>query len=156
MTDPLSPQATAALLFAGIVLWFAASVVYRLRVGKPLLARPGRTAVFSERWASCRVGTGLLARLSTARNCVHVQVDAGALRIHPHFPLTLGFLPELYDMDQVIPLQRITAAQIIGGHWTKAVELKFLPPNGKEQTVQLLLKRAEQFIACVHPARKTT
>jgi hypothetical protein len=55
---------------------------------------------FVERWASARPGSGLVARLSTARNCMQVQVTATELRIHPHFPFTLGFMPELYDLRQ--------------------------------------------------------
>jgi hypothetical protein len=78
-----------------------------------------------------------------------VEVRDGALRIHPHVPITLGFVPELYGMDQVIPLTQVRSVAILDGRRAKIVEVTVAPAPGKEQTLLLLLRRAEAFIAVV-------
>jgi hypothetical protein len=144
--DTHNPQALAGFLAASIALWFIASVAYRAYRGKPLFAQRKPGATFEERWASGRVGTGILARLGTARNCLHVQVDKDTLHIHPHFPFTLGFLPEVYAMDQAVALPNIQDAVILGGRRIKAVEVRFRTTDGDDETLQLLLKGAEGFV----------
>jgi hypothetical protein len=143
--DPHSPGLWAGLLFA----WLALSIAYRWKLGKPILARAHADATFVERWASARPGSGVLARLSTARNCMHVQVTASELRIHPHFPFTLAFMPELYDLDQVVALNTVQAATILRGNAAKLVEVKYQAANGKEGVVYLLLRKGEAFVAAV-------
>ncbi len=130
-------------------LWVALSIAYRRMAGKPLLAstRPG--AAFSERWASARIGSGLMARLGTARNCMHVQIVGSALHLHPHFPFTIGFMPELYGLDLVVPLERISSAVITGGKHAKIVEVVYRTAGGDLNTVQLLLRNAGSFIHSV-------
>ncbi len=141
MTSTLS----STLFFGGIVAWLAASVVYRTLKGKPVFATAARDALFSEGWASGRCGSGLLARLSAARNCLHVQVAGNAILISPHFPFTLGFIPEAYSMDMRIPLDRVASVSVLGGYRTKAVEVVFQSPDGKESRLQLLLRGGEVF-----------
>jgi hypothetical protein len=140
--DQIPAGAWAGLFF----LWLALSVLYRRARGKPLFARARPDATFTERWASARAGAGLLSRLSTARNCMQVQVSATELRIHPHFPFTLGFMPELYGLDHVIPLHTLRSATIVSGHRAKAVEVRYVTAAGADDVVLLLLRGAEAFI----------
>jgi hypothetical protein len=149
LLDTQDPQVAAGLFAAAIALWFVASIAWRAFAGKPFFAMRRPNSTFDQRWASGRVGTGLLARLSTARNCLHIQVSEGTLHIHPHFPFTLGFLPEIYDLDQAVPLSAIQGAAILGGKRVKAVEVRFRTPTGEEETLQLLLKGAEGFVHAV-------
>lgn len=141
----MNPTLTPTLFFGAIIAWFAASIVYRLVKGKPVFATAARDALFAEGWASGRCGSGLLARLSAARNCLHVQIAGNAIRISPHFPFTLGFIPETYSMDMHIPLEQVARVSVIGGHRTKAVEVVFKGPDGKESSLQLLLRGGEAF-----------
>jgi hypothetical protein len=122
------------------------SIACRRTSGKPLVASVRAGAVFTERWASARIGSGLIARLGTARNCMHVQVADSKLHLHPHFPFTLGFMPELYGLDLVVPLERISSATILGGNHAKAVEVAFRTPGGEQETAQLLLRNPESFV----------
>ena len=141
------PDHTSAGFWLGaLLLWVAVSIAYRLRSGKPLVActRPG--SVFAERWMSARIGSGLLARLGTARNCMHAQVTSSELHLHPHFPFTIGFMPELYGLDLVIPLERISSATITGGNYAQIVEVVYRTSGGDQNTIQLLLRNAESFI----------
>lgn len=132
--------------------WLVASVVYRRQAGKPMFAAAPPDAGFSERWVSARMGTGLVARLGTARHCMHVQVSQRALRIHPHFPFTLAFMPELYDLDHVIPLPQVLSATILSDGRVKAVEVRYTRPDGSAGTAQLLLRQAEAFTQAVSGA----
>jgi hypothetical protein len=77
---------------------------------------------------------------------MHVQVADSKLHLHPHFPFTLGFMPELYGLDLVVPLERISSATILGGNHAKAVEVAFHTPGGEQETAQLLLRNAESFV----------
>ncbi len=155
MFNTLSPQDSAGLFAALVVLWFALSVACRLALGKPIFASRLADDGFVERWASGRTGSGLMARLSRARNCLHVQVCCGAIHVHPHFPFTLGFVPEIYGMDHIVPLDAVQSATIVGGVFAKAVEVKYLLPDGQAQVLHLLLKNAEGFIRAVAPARSS-
>lgn len=146
----LSPDQFTFGMWAGIaLLWLALSIVYRRSMGKPLVAHARPGSRFMEGWASVRVGTGLMSRLGSARNCMQVQVTADVLHIHPHFPFTVGFMPELYDLDKVIPLSSIRSATILGGSRAKAVEVRYLTARKEEGVVHLLLRNAEAFIHAV-------
>ena len=149
MIDFASDYTSPGFWLGALFLWFALSIAYRRRSGKPLVAstRPG--AAFSERWASARIGSGLMARLGTARNCMHVQVIDSELHLHPHFPFTIGFMPELYGLDLVVPVESISSAMITGGNYAKIVEVVYRTPGGDLNTVQLLLRNAESFIHSV-------
>lgn len=149
MVEETPLLASGAFWLAILGVWFALSVVYRRASGKPLMAGRRPDAVFAERWTSVRIGSGLLARLSTARNCMHVQVTDHELHIHPHFPFTVGFMPELYGLDKVVPLDRVRSAAILGGNRTMAVEVVFQMPDSDTETAQLLLRGAEPFIRAV-------
>ena len=146
MNDFASDHASAGLWLGALFLWVALSIIYRRMSGKPLVAsaRPG--SVFAERWMSARIGTGLLARLGTARNCMHVQVTGSDLHLHPHFPFTVGFMPEIYGLDLVIPLEHISSATIAGGNYAQIVEVVYRNAGGDLNTIQLLLRNAESFI----------
>jgi hypothetical protein len=137
------------LLALGVLAWLALSVAYRLHAGKPLFARRSRDAAFVERWASARFGRGLMARLNTSRNNLQVRVFADRLDIHPHFPFTVAFVPELYDLDKVIALRDVRSAVIQGGLRRQLVELVYTDANGHEAVLQLMLRKAPAFVQAV-------
>lgn len=147
--DPSS----AGLWALAIVGWFVASVVWRLVSGRGLFARPRSAALFVERWASGRSGTGPVARLATARNCLQVQLTADELVITPHFPFTLGFMPELYDFDKRVRLDAIVRVQRLGGRFAEAIELNYTRHDGTDAVLQLLLRQGERFTALLAAQR---
>ena len=134
-----------------IALWFVASAVYRRANGRPLHAAREPGAVFVARWVSARFGASLLSRLSTARNCVQVQVTRAEIVVTPHFPFTLGFLAEIYGYDRRIRLADVKSVLIVGGHFTPVVEVQYLDAQGREAALQLLLRRAVDFVAAARP-----
>ena len=109
-------KATAGTWVFAVVAWFVASIAYRLISGKGVFARRSANAVFTERWASGRSGTGLVSRLSTARNCLQVQVTPHELVVTPHFPFALAFVPELYDLDKHIAVKAVRKGEVPERH----------------------------------------
>lgn len=146
-------QASAGTWALAIAAWFVASVAYRVVSRKGVFAHRRPDAVFVERWASGRSGSGLLSRLSTARNCLQVQLTPDELVITPHFPFTLGFVPEIYDLDKRITVKSVRRAVHLGGTYAQAVELTYSQPDGTEGVLQLLLRQGEVFVGKVLAAR---
>lgn len=147
--EPLSAGFWAAF-FLG---WFVLSVVVRLATQRTLFASPRLDARFVERWVSGRSGTGLVARFATARNCLQVQITPDSLLVQPHFPFTLGFMPEVYDLDKNVPLSAVRSAMLAGGAGSKVVEVTYLDRHKTERMLQLRLHYANEFVAAVSAAR---
>ncbi|MDP4301521.1 hypothetical protein [Leptothrix discophora] len=149
----MNPEVSPALILAGVLAWFALSVIVRKWRGRHFFATRVPEAVFSERWASGRPGSGLFARLSTAKNCLHVQVTPEAVCVEPHFPISLGFVAEAYDMDHHIPLADIQSVTVLGGLRMKTVEVAYQSSGGKGGILYLLLRHAETFQEAVNRSR---
>ena len=141
----MPPLAWAALS----LLWIVSSIAYRLYFRKPIFASTLPGMSFSENWVSVRMGTGIIARLGVARNCIQVQVSTTHFMIHPHFPFTIGFMPEVYDLDLTIPLSKVRSATILSAGRAKAVEVRYVKDDGSDGTAQLLLRHAEPFVQAV-------
>ncbi|MFM7507370.1 MAG: hypothetical protein ACKO3M_12615 [Rubrivivax sp.] len=90
-----------------------------------------------------------MARLNTRRSNLKVQVFADRLDIRPHFPFTVGFVPELYDLDRTIALRDMRSAVIQGGWRRQLVEFVCTDANGDEAVLQLLLRKAPAFLQAV-------
>ena len=146
----MPPEAWAALT----LLWIVSSIAFRLYFKKPIFAVALPNSVFSENWVSTRMGTGIIARLGVARNCTRVQVTTNNFQINPHFPFTIGFMPEIYDLDYTVPLSRIRSATILSDGRSKAVEIKYFKDDGSEGSAQLLLRNAENFVQAVLAYRR--
>lgn len=146
-------DAHPGLWAAGIAAWFMASLLHRSITGKGVFARPRPDALFVERWASGRAGTGLLARLSTARHCLQVQVTPQALQVTPQFPFILGFMAELYGLDQNVPLAQVRRVEHLGGRFAQAIEVAIVRPDGSPDVLQLLLRQGDAFVARLEAAR---
>lgn len=145
-------QPTAGLWALAIAAWFVASVAYRIGSGKGLFARRSPGAVFVERWASGRAGTGPLARLSTARNCLQVQVTASELLVSPHFPFSLAFMPEIYDYDKRIALAAVRKVTRLDGRLADTVEIAYARPDGSEAMLLLRLTQSRGFLERIQEA----
>lgn len=99
---PLQPQnfwVGFALTAGWIAFVILASVLYRRGKGKPLLRPQFKQPLFLETWRSGHSLRSLITRLGGARNCLWVAVDEETLRVAPHFPFNLMFLPEIYGLE---------------------------------------------------------
>jgi len=81
----------------------ALSIVYRVTKRKSIVSIPEQDVLFKERWASGFTQKNLLTKLGGAGNCLSITLSRNALIIRPMFPFNLMFLPEVYDLEHVIP-----------------------------------------------------
>lgn len=139
-------EANFVLLFAICLTWVVlvliASAFYRASKGKSLLAKAPDQPVFLERWTSGRSMRSALTKLGGAKNCLLVGVTREALIIRPHFPFTLLFLPELYQLDWTIARRAIRRVERVAG---RRLLVEFLSSDGSTGSVELMLRRSDQF-----------
>jgi len=91
-----------------------ASAVVRRRTGKPIFYTEPPNCFFSEKWLSGRSSNTIIPFVGAA-NCLWTTVTFDRIQISPHFPFSLGFLPEFWRLDHFIePHQLISAEEIRG------------------------------------------
>ena len=127
--------------------WIGASIVFRLRTGKPLrpVAPPG--ARFFERRASGNCLDTIWGRLGGARNCLLVSLTDEELYITPQFPFNLMFLPEIYGLEERVPLGRLRACVSIDRWYGNSLRLEFSRENGADGRFSLRLRNRDEFVA---------
>jgi hypothetical protein len=143
----------------GIVLAWMAFVVgvsffMRRKSGRPVFVEPPKDALFVERWTSGRSMSNLMTRMGGARNCLCVAVAKDRLMIHPHFPFSLMFLPEIYQLDCDIPLasiQDVSEGKVL---FVKAVTISFTGKDGATSQLQLFMRKASEFQNVLAAARQ--
>ncbi|MDC8753849.1 hypothetical protein OIK40_04240 [Erythrobacter sp. sf7] len=133
-------------LMSGSSTWFpmagiggavVASIIYRLKVGKPIYPEIAPDALFAERraggpWAS---------------NCLLVSVTIEELRIEPAFPFNLMFLPEIWGAEYRVPISEIKSAELSRG-WLMNTKIGL--KDGK--TISLRLKLPDSFLQALKTA----
>jgi hypothetical protein len=138
------------VLFAGalgwVLLWFGISFAYRKYNRKPILADKPVDATFLETWTSGHSNRNLLTKLGGARNCLLVAVTRESLIVRPHFPFSLLFLPEIYDLDYVIPRTRIRSVNPRKALLGETVEVVFDSSSGDRRSIELRLRQSQQFL----------
>jgi hypothetical protein len=142
-------------LFAGglgwVLLWFGISFAYRKYKNKSILAERPANAAFLETWTSGHSNRNLLTKIGGARNCLLVAVTRQSLIVRPHFPFSLLFLPEIYDLDYVIPRTSIRLVTPKKGLFGETVEVIFDSSSGDSRSIELRLRQSRQFLQAVHP-----
>jgi hypothetical protein len=130
----MAPDFMLWLAFGWIALLIAVSLLFRLTRGLGVFARPLPEAVFVERWRSGRTGLGLFAGLPAgfgrANNCLMFSVNRERLRVEPHFPVTLMFLPELIGLPLDVPLSQVRDATLIEGRFSRRVRIRYRHAGG--------------------------
>ena len=106
--ESLLPGAMTVLWFVSVLI---ASIVYRRMNGKPIISRVPSDAVFHESWCSGRSLRNMITRVGGARNSLTVYVQGNELVVNPKFPFTLLFLPEIFGLDERVPVASITAVK---------------------------------------------
>ena len=122
-----------------------ASAIYRRIKGKPIFPGAPSNSRFVETWASGSSLRNLITRLGGARGCLHVAVTQTSLEIHPHFPFSLLFLPEICDLDIDVPLTRIRGVRSKRFLFWVSQIVEYSDESGRPRRVQLLLKNSAEF-----------
>jgi hypothetical protein len=145
----LASEVFIAFAWIWIVAWLVASVVIRQAKGKLLFAPTSEAFLFSEKWASGRSLDTWWSKLGGARNCLFVAVDRDKLVIQPHFPFTLGFLAEIYGLEQQIPLNRILKLSKKRSYFQNVLALEYSDELGLPREFELILRNPDGFLRAV-------
>ena len=84
-----------------------------------------------------------------ARNCLFVAVGRDKLVIQPHFPFTLGFLPEIYGLEQQIPLDRILRLSKKRSYFQNVLALEYSDELRSPREFELKLRNPDGFLRAV-------
>ncbi len=134
------------LVWGWMLLVVLASVVYRRRTGKPIWAADAPGALFVEKRASGASRRTWWTGLAGAQNVLYVAVTPSRIVVRPHFPLNLMFLPEIYGLEQSVPitaLRDVEQVRRLGGDVTR---LTFDNTAGQPESFDLLLRNRRGFL----------
>jgi hypothetical protein len=133
---------------AWVLFWVVASAIARLARRKPIFASPLSDSLFSENRASGRSLKNTFTRIGGARNALLVCVSKQELLIAPHFPFSLMFLPEVFDLEHRVKLSQVKVARIANPkRATVAIEIEAI--NGATRTIELKVRDSSSFLNAV-------
>ena len=130
-------------VFAWLLFWVLASVVYRRLVGKPILFFNLPSASFLERAVSGHSNDNILRQLGGARSCLVVGIVEDRFVVRPFFPFNLLFLPEIYGLEHDLKISKITGAQVGKFLFWKKLVVTFLDGARGTRSMTLYLKDPE-------------
>jgi hypothetical protein len=143
-------SASSVWSFALVVGWLAlaigASILYRRSQDLPLFPRVPASAQFVEWFASGWSLRNLWTRMGSASNCLLVTVTADKLIVRPWFPFNMMFLPELFDLEHMIPRNKIISVEPAIYFLAKIVKVTFINKHDKQQTIALYVRKRDAFI----------
>jgi hypothetical protein len=154
LLTPRNVLLSFALAAAWIALVIAASIVYRRIKGKPIFRPRIEHPLFLETWRSGRSLRNLVTRFGGARNCLWVAVTEDSLRVGPHFPFNLMFLPEIYGLECMIPGSAIRSVERRGGLLdADRVRVSFERVVGDVEEFEFSPRDPEAFVRAVAAVR---
>jgi hypothetical protein len=122
------------------------SIYYRRKRSKAFFAVQPPGAVFGEVDVAGRSTKNWLTRWGVGRG-LRVSVTKEALVVHPQFPSTLSFAPELLDLEHIIPLASVVS--IAKAKWwllsRPALAITF-EKNGERRSIELALREPGPFL----------
>ena len=111
--------------------------------------------ILHQEWfASGNSRKNLFTRLGGARNCLRLVVTRDLLWVTSWFPIKL--VTPLYDLEHVIPRDRITAVRRSRGILMPSVVVTFRDEAGGENTLDLYPWRPAEFIHSLGGESPTT
>jgi hypothetical protein len=146
----LQPNFLFAIAGAWVAFWLLLSLLVRHARGEHVFAQTPEELQFSEKWTSGRSLKTWWSGLGGARNCLFVGVGRDTVYIHPHFPFSLGFIPEIYGLDLEIPRARIIRVEKTEKFLRHIVRVEYSDVAGASRTFELTLRNADQFVSAIH------
>lgn len=132
------------ICFVGNAVVIFASIFYRAWKGKKGFSLPERDIVFSEKWVSGSSNQNALTKLSGGANCLAVELSKKALVIRPLFPFNLTVLPKVYDLEHLIPKDKIKRIQQAENDKRRVI-IDFESDSGVRR-FELLLRKRQDFL----------
>jgi hypothetical protein len=132
------------------LLMLVISVLYRIQKGKPLHHRNPDESLFAERLVSGTSFRTWFSRIGGARRSLVVALTPEHLIVRPIFPFTLLFIPELFGLENTIPLTHLREVKDSRLWGRDGVEITFENTGGAPERLWLRLRRREAFYHALH------
>lgn len=144
------------ILQFALLIWLLAlvggSILFRRLRGKPILRSSPSLYRYREGWISGYSHRGVLTFFGGARRCLTVTLTDRLLTVHPNFPLSLFFLPEVYDLDHRIPLEQLRSVEKKQKFFSTAVDVTYETARGALHTFSIFVRDSDQFVYSVQMA----
>jgi hypothetical protein len=127
----------SAAMLAYMAYRYAAALSHRPAIAKADI-------VFQEWFASGCSMKNILTQLGGANNCVRLVITRELLWVTSWFPFSL--LSAFYDMEHVIPLNRIISVETRQGWFMTAIYLSYANDDGDTQSLKLRPKNPMGFL----------
>jgi hypothetical protein len=75
-----------------------------------------------------------------------VAVTSDAVIVRPHFPFSLLFLPEVFDLEHTIAIARVWSVNPKARLFGQVVEVSLSLDSGQHRAIELRLRRAQDFV----------
>ena len=131
--------------FLWIAIVFGISFFYRKKKGIVFPNFDYKKHDFYEKKASGSSNKNFFTRIGGARNCLNVAVADKTLYVFPMFPFNLMFLPEIYNLEHTIPLDKIKGVEFKKEILVSSIEIIF-NKNEQNHSIKLRLKKYEEFL----------
>lgn len=141
-------------LFAFCVAWviggyFIIYLFYR-KNGQQLPEIPPEKIIFSESSASGASHKTLFSRFGGASRILRISIGDGHLKIKVPMPFALVDFVSGSRLQKYIPIRNIRKTAAKG---RRGVLLEFIDMNGSMETIELILKKRDDFINCIAQAK---
>lgn len=100
--------------------------------------------IYQEWFASGHSQKNLLTRFGGARNCLRLVVTRDVLWITSWFPFSM--IAAFYDLEHVIPRDRILSIRRTGVFLFPAIEVTFITSDGEKRGLKLWPWRRNAFL----------
>ncbi len=152
MTNQEILQATPLIWLFGVIV---ASILFRRFRGNPIFRAGPRSYRYKEGWISGYSHRGILTFLGGARNCLTVTLTDNLLTVHPNFPFSLFFLPEVYDLDHKIPIEKLRSVEKKQKLFSMAVDITYETARGASRTISMFVRDKDLFIYSLQMAARS-
>lgn len=134
-----------AICFGTSAIAILVSNFHRALRKKKRLEIPEFDIKFSEKWVTGFSNKNNLTKLGGASNCLIVELSRNALAVRLMFPFNLGFLPQVYDLEHFIPIDKIKRIQADETGDKGRVIIDFETAGG-EKRIELTLRKRQEFL----------
>jgi hypothetical protein len=130
-----------------------AYIIYKYVLAVQNRPRIQKADVLYQEWfaSGCSM-RNILTRLGGANNCLRLVVTRDMLWVTSWFPFSI--FTALYDMEHVIPLDRITEVEPKRGSLRRGIRLTYAGANGAPHSLHLAPKDEEGFLRAMGNNRR--
>lgn len=123
-----------------ILIIIFASIIFRKVNGKPIFQPDVEDTIYEDKWIS-GYSFNIFQVIGGARNCLWIKITQEDVKIGPHFPFSLFFLPEIWGCEW--QFKKRDLVKIEESAVGVAISYKC---NGKEKEFKVLPSDTKKFI----------